>query len=459
MTLKSQLKMAISKRRRIFSVVIVWGVAFAVYQFNTQRSVLYKYSSASSTLGVSVDAPPLPNDQSNGTITAVMASDANTDTDAVLPVDKYGRQMWWVPLAEASSASFQPKSWWTDGSETNHSIYSKNRCSPKLPGESELKLGYGLVFIKVFKAASSTLRGVNRAISHHMAKRLFDGQNDNLTITSCRHDDDHSSARNLNDMVRDESFLWSFIRNPRSRDLSQFYHFSVTRMGRDPYSDDAVKSIKRSKNAQTKFMLHGKRPPSWNSPNITSFLRREIMEKFDFIGVTERMTESLAVLTLLWDLDPTDVIVLGAKQATGDAYDDGKYKSTCFKLVPAPKKDSDIPPKMAQYLNSPNHTEGNLDFLLYAAVNRTLDNTIHKLGPERVRERGDLISKLQSMAEKECQEKAVFPCSSDGVRQRARAKWSCYVNDSGCGHKCVDAVLSQYRQVGDQAVTTQGDVK
>ncbi len=69
--------------------------------------------------------------------------------------------------------------------------------------------------------------------------------------------------------------------------------------------------------------------------------------------------------------------------------------------------------------------------------------TIQALGMERVQERTRTIERLQGLAEDQCQDKAIFPCSDVGVPQTRESQLSCYFLDAGCGHRCVDRVLAR----------------
>jgi hypothetical protein len=170
-------------------------------------------------------------------------------------------------------------------------------------------------------------------------------------------------------------------------------------------------------------------------------MHRQLFQYYDFIGVTERMDESLAVMTLLWDLDPTDVIVLSSKQAGG--YDGGRRgrgrgrgrnsTSKCTKIQKAV-----VTPGVNAYLKSRNYTEGNADLLLYYAAVQSLDWTISALGTDVVRTRAGEIQGLRELAVAMCADQAVYPCSDQGELQLEAAKKSCYIQDAGCGYQCID---------------------
>lgn len=80
------------------------------------------------------------------------------------------------------------------------------------------------------------------------------------------------------------------------------------------------------------------------------------------------------------------------------------------------------------------------DYVLYEAVNQSLDLTIKTLGRERFNEALDAFVTLRGRAEKRCAAEAVFPCSSIGEVQIDRSSVSCYEKDEGCGFACLDAL-------------------
>jgi hypothetical protein len=158
------------------------------------------------------------------------------------------------------------------------------------------------------------------------------------------------------------------------------------------------------------------------------------MEEMDFIAIAERLDESMAVFRLLFGLRAKDVIVLSAKQS-GRSYDHNQY-TECRVIVP-----SKVSPAVDGYLST-SFVEGNLDYVLYAAANASLDKTMDSLGRERVMREVERHRYLQQLAEKECLAVAKFPCSQDGKPQFKEARLSCFEDDMGCGHECVAHVLS-----------------
>jgi hypothetical protein len=147
------------------------------------------------------------------------------------------------------------------------------------------------------------------------------------------------------------------------------------------------------------------------------------------------MAESLVVLQLLLGLEDEDTIVLSSKQA--GTYTRG-HNGKCQE-IPKPT----TTPDMRHYLAT-DFVQGTYDFLLYAAANRSLDNTIAALGRDLVEQKVQHHWKLQQLAESTCTDQAMFPCSANGTRQIAASIQDCYHLDWGCGYPCVDRVLHDY---------------
>jgi hypothetical protein len=308
----------------------------------------------------------------------------------------------------------------------------------------------GLLYVKSHKASSSTCEGINLAIAHHVARRVH-GHDDvhvNGTTFICRHENRHYFANAKGHGQRGPpSLLWTFVRHPAKRDLSQVYHFRVSRNRMTPTDANIIGAISNHANRgrQTRYLLpfandERQMTPQQvkKNPNSTAkVMHRQLFQYYDFIGITERMDESLAVMTLLWDLRPPEVIVLSSKQAGG--YDGGGSKHKCTKIEKAV-----VTRVVEAYLKSNNYTDGNADLLLYYAAVLSLDMTIQALGTDVVRKRASEIHGLRELADTKCADHAIYPCSAHGKLQLEAAKESCYVQDAGCAYKCVDSVHAQH---------------
>mmetsp|Transcript_10759 Transcript_10759/g.25634 ORF Transcript_10759/g.25634 Transcript_10759/m.25634 type:complete len:493 (+) Transcript_10759:54-1532(+) len=261
---------------------------------------------------------------------------------------------------------------------------------------------------------------------------------------------------------------WTFVRDPFQRSLSEYYHFYISRLGNNSTQTSLQKFLKAKKNFQLLYTLDVDDPTKeiWDvlgtgpgqvdrgsnndifvnedgsgsdnrkryiSEGMKKLIQNHIFESYDFVGVVERMEESLAVMKLLWGLPLSSLIVLSAKKSGG--YDDGRFNDTCYRIQP-----QSLPSSTVSSTKS-NFVDDNYDYLLYDMINTSLDNTIEMLGRGIVHETRSIIRFWQRKAENECQQEAIFPCSKDGKPQHRRSFNDCYWFDSGCGYKCVDNIM------------------
>lgn len=355
---------------------------------------------------------------------------------------------WWTPHVESTARTYYPwkgsKYGWCQ--PTN----STNFVTPLPPDDVVPK---GLLYIKTHKTSSSTCAGINIGIARHVARRLQqksvnkNGSALEFGFSLCEHYDQHVFARHKRYLSRNrnESLLWTFVRHPRSRDISYVYFFQVSFRGVSPNDTGTlIDVLATQQSSQTAYIdagppMRNNKPKSLvlNPTDAIAHMGESIFEKYDFIGVLERRLESLAVITLLWDLDPTDVIVFSSNQA--GTYYARPRTGTCIKIHTA----NQLHPRIHQYLNSPEYMDQHADFLLYYAADASLDRTIEHLGSERVKGRALLIRQLELLAKRHCSNKVTFECSMDGYRNTLN---DCYYEDMGCGYECIDKVMEEFKQ-------------
>jgi Sulfotransferase family len=301
----------------------------------------------------------------------------------------------------------------------------------------------GLLFVKIDKCASTTGMGVTLRVADTLARRLL-GDGSLTTHKPCfaRYLHGYASTGDRDYLHRreDQSFLWSIVRHPASRVLSAYFFFEVSRLNRTATENSILQYVSQ---------------PSWKT-HLVEYLRLKefttrkkeivhIFQNYDFLAVSERMEESIVVLSLLMQVPIADVIVLSSKESGG--YDDGLSKNGCVKIR---KKWST--PKIDDYMQRQflNH---NFDYLLYQIANASLDKTIHALGRDKVDAGIQLYRTLQSKNENICFQKAIFPCPKVLPNHTYLSRRDCYSQDSGCGHKCTDTALQSESLQQWQAIT------
>jgi hypothetical protein len=169
---------------------------------------------------------------------------------------------------------------------------------------------------------------------------------------------------------------------------------------------------------------------------LSSSKTREIqhtLQNYDFLGISERMEESLVVLAMLTRVPLADVVVLPSKVSGG--YDDGKSPRGCVLI-----HHKWSTPTVDGYLYG-EFLDGNADYLLYQAVNISLDRTIDTLGRSKVQKGVRRYRKHLAKNERECRDRAILPCPITRPNQTLLSEQDCYFSDAGCGHRCTDQVL------------------
>jgi hypothetical protein len=388
------------------------------------------------------------------------------------------------PREETTNATMQStlafsiaphKKWWeghVDRCATHFSKWKRKKygwCIRKKPRTS------GLLFAKTFKTGSSTAVGVNLRIAAQVGQRSLGGGRASESATlnatsvvssSCKTNYKHLYALKKEQFTggrkQSSSFLWTIVRHPARRALSSYYFYQVGLNRITPSVESMLQYLEATKHNQvihlhksnTSVKIKGGIFQSLGGLDRTQLqstgdqaahlVKSRIMKEYDFVAVVERWEESLIVLKLLLDLEHHDMIVFPAKSSGGWNWNwqvSGEGKETCFFI---PKVDYTLLPQAVDAYLQTNYSVDNVDYLLYAAANRSLDLTIDFLGRELVQEQVQRHVQLTNLVQKHCQGKVIFPCSEEGVWQ-PQAETDCYWRDMGCGHKCVDYVLTDYK--------------
>jgi Galactose-3-O-sulfotransferase len=161
---------------------------------------------------------------------------------------------------------------------------------------------------------------------------------------------------------------------------------------------------------------------------------QEILNDYDFIGVTERMDESLIAMKYLLNLTLKEILY--AKPArTAGSFSNGYSDRPCTYLIP-----SFLTPGMEKYFKSPEwkkRIEG--DELLYRAANKSLDRTLDAIGRDRVERTMQQFKKGQTYVQQQCQGKIRSMCD-EGGKVVPRENRTCYIWAEGCDYQCINAL-------------------
>lgn len=264
----------------------------------------------------------------------------------------------------------------------------------------------GIFYIKVPKTSSTTLAKVTGRIAGREARRI------NLGYETCKVYDPlvHHSAFDLKCNVRDKfrSFLWSVIRHPADRAISH-YGMMMKRGELENSEEKFVEFLDQNEflsNVQLQY-LSTDDPKSIGEDDYPEVVK-SIIQEYDFIGVYERLHESLVVLSMLIGVELSDVLFDFVPSTNG----------RCGSL----QRPSWLTPKMENYLESPswkNKEKG--DFILYDAVNKSLDMTIDLLGRERVKQNLRRYNMIMNIGtDISIQERNMTGCGILGLHPKSR---------------------------------------
>ncbi len=295
----------------------------------------------------------------------------------------------------------------------------------------------GLFLVKEMKTGGSTAAGIHLRIARNEAQRQFPSQR-----TFCKTRNDHvvASRMEYNHRDRTKSFLWTVIRDPTERAISQFFHFEVSRNKVEPTDRHLKQWIHQSHDMLNHYYLSTLSVDDvLNTAHVDQVATaNKILLDYDFVGVTERMEESAVALQLLLGLTTGDILYLNAKKSGG--FDIGMQKDReCTYIVP-----SFVSPGMKDFFQSTAWKKLiTTDTFLHQAANRSLDLTIDRLGRDRFdRALGRFRQALRHI-EKVCLSNTTFPCNAAGERIKPKDR-DCLWYDSGCGTGCLDKLADEW---------------
>ena len=331
-----------------------------------------------------------------------------------------------------------------------------------IPYYSNRRSRHGLLFNKMPKAASSTMSGIALRIAQHYATRHYTNvSEDGATTIPCNsrvgHVPGHKAGKTFGDRDRTgQSFLFSTLRDPARRALSRVYFTRISQGHGRPTAENILNWLRTWTNSQYGSISPGmggfqlaylafRNVDEWSlwaeddpyhvrNTELVHGIVREIMLDYDFLMLVERFDECLVVMQLLLGLEVEDILYLSSKHA-GDYYYSPR-KNECLRLAK-----TESLPIIEKYLGSAEWFAMSYgDYVLYEAVNKSLDLTIDSLGREHFEDALDAFLALKRQAEEQCAAAAIFPCSSLGEIQLAESSESCYDRDWGCGFPCLDTL-------------------
>jgi hypothetical protein len=157
-----------------------------------------------------------------------------------------------------------------------------------------------------------------------------------------------------------------------------------------------------------------------------------IIDEFDFIGITERMDESLVVLKMLLDLELGDILYMSAKTQGSFTSAGGPSGPRCIYIVP-----SFLTPGMKKFFES-DYWKRYIaaDVALYKAAQASLDKTIEKLGRQEFEDNLSEFRIAKEKAQIRCEDRTIYRCNPAG--EYIGMNSTCLMWDVGCGYECLD---------------------
>lgn len=241
----------------------------------------------------------------------------------------------------------------------------------------------GIFFIKVPKTSSFMLALItNRIAAREARRRKF------VVGTHCKTHEPtvHFPASTLKVGQRDklQSFLWTMIRQPDTRAISHYgMHIAFGN-----WSDSTKEFVEKLK-GNIFFRPHTQL--WWIAPNFlkddTSDIQlqsiiQDVLNQYNFIGVYERLYESIVVLGMLMDVNINDILY---------SWRPSKI-ARCGNSI---KQPSWLTNDMKSHLATDEWKDKQKgDFMLYNAVNQKLDATIDLLGRDKVQQNVEKYNKL-----------------------------------------------------------------
>ena len=283
----------------------------------------------------------------------------------------------------------------------------------------------GFIFIKVHKCASSTVARIIRRIS-----RIYGTKNG---YAVCKQHSEHGYAFDLGQpgmgmgvehRKKDQSFLFTFIREPSKRFISDFFYHGISKDKRysstpslanfTKFADFKMRKFNGLGGYELPYLITDRSmiPPQtpnhtfWNpeepeiiqNPDLLKERVDLVLRDYDFIGVTSRMDESLVVFSMLLNIPLILVLYLSSSRVSG-GYDYDAQRHKCFKIQKSAPTGA-----MKHYLKSDEwgaKIAG--DNLLYRAANQNLDATIKNvIGKEKFYHELQRYRDMMSMLQKEC---------------------------------------------------------
>lgn len=299
------------------------------------------------------------------------------------------------------------------------------------------KAGEGFYYIKIHKTGSTTMVKIVEKIASSRAKK-----NSKCYCTDLKHRAAYQYLQLKNRAKNNQprSFLFTIVREPTSRELSNYIYESVIQkkcgreLGVENFKADCCRKkfkLEGMGGFQSAFMSTDEKLPMYTfwkandperiqQPDLLFDRIDNLFNSYDFIGVSERLNESLVILSFLLDLSLTDIAYQSFRKNSGNyVQGGGEGRRKCYKSV---SKQEGITKDIEMYLQSDEwKARTAADRLLHKSVLEAMDNTINNvIGRTKFQERLEKFEELLGLME-DC-ETVCAVCSEDGKLQKKKGQ-------------------------------------
>jgi len=262
-----------------------------------------------------------------------------------------------------------------------YQVWDKRNSSYCMTKEIPTKT-QGIFFIKVPKTSSFMLALItNRIAAREARRRKF------YVGTHCKTHEPtvHYPASTLKIGNRDklQSFLWTMIRQPDDRAISHYgMHLSFGNWSAtDKEFIEKLKGNIFFRPHTQLWWIASSFLKDDTSDNQLPSIVQDVLDQYNFIGVYERLHESLVVLSMLMDVNINDILYT--------------WRPSRLARCGSSTQPSWLTKDMKEHLATnewKNKQKG--DFILYNAVNQKLDATIQALGRDKVKANVEKYNRL-----------------------------------------------------------------
>ena len=181
-----------------------------------------------------------------------------------------------------------------------------------------------IIFIKIPKCSSSTAAGVARRVaSRHghvgFASQHNGGYRKGTTTSPAVYANHESLVKFMHEFQHGgtagtwRAFLWTVVREPLPRSVSQFFHFEVTRHEKD--SDATVIArVRRYLKSEKNVLWWNVRTDGASAPRPGDV--DELLDAYDLVGTTELFDETMVLLATRLGVPLGDVLSVSAKNSS-----------------------------------------------------------------------------------------------------------------------------------------------